>query len=110
MTISCPECGSRTWMRAVRIVEFTPRAGLMRWLRGAVRERLVAFNGVCSECGLAARVDGNGAKRLGPLVHQSKGRQDDAPRVPVAPEPRPSHAEPIEIHRTPGMMWTRPER
>jgi hypothetical protein len=108
--IQCPECGATRWMRAVRVVEFRPCAWWLRWIYGAVRERLVAFNGVCSECGLAARVDGNGAKRLGPLGSQSKGRQDDAPRAPVAPEPRPAHAEPIEVHRTPGMMWTRPER
>jgi hypothetical protein len=97
-------------MKAVKLVELRPCSALLRWLFGAVRERLIGYNGVCAQCGTAARVDGNGAKRLGPLVHQSKGRQDDAPRVPVAPEPRPSHAEPIEIHRTPGMMWTRPER
>jgi hypothetical protein len=108
--IQCPECGSTTWMRATRVVEFAPRSWLTRWWLGAVRERLIGYNGVCAQCGTAARVDGNGAKRLGPLVAQSKGRQDDAPRVPVAPEPRPAHAEPIEIHRTPGMVWTRPER
>lgn len=101
MTFPCPECGSTLWMRAVRIVEFGP--GLFG--RG-IRERLVGFNCVCANmaCATVVRVDGNGARRLGPARKETKGPQDVAP-----PEP-PKKREPIEVNRTPTQRWTREAR
>jgi hypothetical protein len=105
MIYFCPECGRPTMMRAVRLVAFQPRGRLTAWALGPVREVLLGYHAICATpgCNTLVRVDAEGMRRLKP--REAREPQQDA--IPPAPEPpRP----PMQIHRTPGMVWTREGR
>ena len=106
MILRCPECEHDGMMRAVKVVRFHLRAGLSAMLFGPWREEIVGINAACANpaCGCAMRIDRSGVMRL-----RTKPRETASNGVVIPPEPTKPKPD-MQLHRTPGMEWTRDAR